>query len=144
MTIGLPRWFRLIFTGVMIALCIVMVTQIVSHQSMAAEIMTLQGKIDSAEKRLAKQQQQLEEANANLPTTLAEAETASPAAQAAKARVAELKQLKKDLQQQNAAQEARIAELEAQLAALPSPEDTTGQVDAAINPLKEAQNALQD
>lgn len=141
---GLPRWFRLLFVGVMLALCIVMVTQIIQHRSLAAEIVTLQGKLDTAQKRLAKQQKELDEYSAELPVVLAELETADPAARAAAERVAELKAQRNALRQENAEQAAIISDLQAQLAALPDPDATTTQVDASITHLTEAQSVLQN
>lgn len=144
MTNGLPRWFRILFVVVMLALCGVMVTQIIHHQSLTAQITTLQGKVDSAEKRLAKQEKELTEYSAELPQVLAELETAEPAAQAAVQQVADLKAERKLLREENAAQAEKIAGLEAQLATLPSPEESAGKIDDARTTLTEAQTQLSD
>lgn len=144
MTNGLPRWFRILFVVVMLALCGVMVTQIINHQSLTAQITDLQGKVDNAEKRLAKQEKELTEYSAELPQVLAELETAEPAAQAAVQQVTDLKAERKVLREENAAQAEKIADLEAQLAALPSPEESAGKIDDARTTLTEAQTQLSD
>lgn len=144
MTNGFPRWFRLLFVLVMLTLCTVMVTQIIQHHDLSARIADLRGKIETAEKRLAKQQAELEEYSAELPVVLAELETIAPAAEAAVARVAELKAQRSILRGTVADQAALIADLQARLAALPVPADTATQVDAALFSLSEAQSALPD
>lgn len=140
---GLPRWFRFLFVVVMLALCIVMVSQILCHQSLSAEISDLTGKIDTAQKRLLKQQREMEQYSAELPDVLAELEIAEPAAAAAAARVTELKAQRSALRETIAAQEAVIADLQNQLAALPAPADASGQVGEALTLLTQAQDALQ-
>ena len=85
----------------------------------------------------------MEQYSAELPDVLAELEVTAPAAEAAAARVTELKAQRSTLREAIAAQEAEIAELQAQLAALPVPTVTSGQVDAALTVLTEAQDALQ-
>lgn len=133
MSHGLPRWFRLLFVAVMLTLCAVLVTQIVRQQSLVAGIDDLQGKLDSAQKRLALQQRQLREATEELPLVLAELETAAPAAAAAEARVTELKTQRNFLRQEVEAQKARIAELQAQLDVLPNPDETAQTMNAATS-----------
>lgn len=142
MTNGFPRWFRLLFVVIMLALCTVMVTQIIQHQRLAGQITDLLGKIETAQKRLAKQEAELAAYSEELPGVLAELETATPAAEAVVARVAELKTQRSALRETTAAQAAQIAELQAQLAALPVPADTSAQLDAALTTLTEAYNAL--
>ena len=73
---GLPRWFRFLFVVIMLALCVVMVSQILRHQSLSAEIADLTGKLDTAQKRLLKQQREMEQYCAELPDVLAELEIA--------------------------------------------------------------------
>ncbi len=140
MTTGFPRWFRTLFVAVMLALCTVLVTQIIHHQDLSAQITTLQGQIDTARKRMVRQVRELEEYTAELPLVQAELEVAGPAAEAAAARVASLKAQRRALQDAIAAQEARIAELQAQLDALPDPADTVQQVDAVLTTLTDAQS----
>ena len=139
---GFPRWFRLLFVVVMLALCAVMVTQIVQHHDLSARIADLRGKIETAEKRLAKQQAELDEYNTELPVVLAELETAAPAAEAAVVQVNNLKTQRTALRETVAQQNALIADLQAQLAALPVPADTAVQLDAALTTLSEARDAL--
>ena len=139
---GLPRWFRFLFVVIMLALCVVMVSQILRHQSLSAEIADLTGKLDTAQKRLLKQQREMEQYSAELPDVLAELEIAEPAAEAAVARVTELKAQRSALRETVAAQEAVIAQLQSQLAALPVPADTSLQVDEVLTVLTEAQDAL--
>lgn len=139
---GLPRWFRFLFVVIMLALCVVMVSQILRHQSLSAEIADLTGKLDTAQKRLLKQQREMEQYCAELPDVLAELELAEPAAEAAAARVTELKAQRSALRETVAAQEAVIAQLQSQLAALPVPADTSLQVDEVLTVLTEAQDAL--
>ena len=138
MSHGLPRWFRLLFVAVMLVLCAVLVTQIVRQQSLVTSIDDLQGKLDSAQKRLALQQKQLREATEELPLVLAELETAAPAAAAAEARKDELKAQRNTLSQEVAAQRARIAELQAQHDTLPNPDETAQTVDATTSILNNA------
>lgn len=140
MTHGLPRWFRLLFVAVMLALCATVVTQILNHHDLAAQVSTIQGKLESAQKRLALQEKQLREAEAELPIVLAELETAEPAAQSAAAQVADMKTRRTELRQTIAAQDAQIADLTAQLAVLPDPADTAQQHDAVLTTLTEGRS----
>lgn len=140
MTHGLPRWFRLLFVAVMLALCATVATQILNHHDLAAQVSTIQGKLESAQKRLALQEKQLREAEAELPLVLAELETAEPAAQSAAAQVADMKTRRTELRQTIAAQDAQIADLTAQLALLPDPADTAQQHDAVLTTLTEGRS----
>lgn len=140
MTHGLPRWFRLLFVAVMLALCATVATQILNHHDLAAQVSTIQGKLESAQKRLALQEKQLREAEAELPIVLAELKTAEPAAQSAVAQVADMKTRRTELRQTIAAQDAQIADLTAQLALLPDPADTAQQHDAVLTTLTEGRS----
>ena len=144
MTHGLPRWFRLLFTGVMLALCAVMVTQLIHQRDTLALITSLEGKIDTAQKRLAKQELEYDEYTSELPAVLAELEETAPLAEAAAARAAELKAQRNALREENAALAAQIAELQAQLDALPAPEGIAQQMDDICTDLAEAADAVQN
>lgn len=137
MTNGFPRWFRVLFVALMLTLCTVLVTQIIHHQRLTAEIDVLLGKIDSAQKRMTRQVNELTEYSADLPQVLAELAVTGPAAEAAVARVNELKAERAALRAAIAQQEAIIADLQAQLAALPVPAETEDQVEAALTTLTE-------
>ena len=143
MTHGLPRWFRLLFVGVMLALCAVMVTHFIHQRSTLELIASLEAKIDSAQKRLAKQQKEYDEYTAELPEVLAELEIIAPQAEAATARAAELKAQRNALREENAAQAALIADLQAQLAILPDPEGIVQQMEDARTDLTHVFDAVQ-
>ena len=121
--------------AVMLALCAVMVTQIIHQQSLCEEISLLEGKLDSARKRLAKQEKELAEYTAELPLVQQELEEVQPAADAAAQRVDDLKAERRALREENAAQAKVIADLEAQLAELPDPDETNRVVDEAVTTL---------
>ena len=133
---GLPRWFCLLFVVVMLALCTVLISQILQHQALCDEIAVLQGKLETAQGRIPRQERELADYTAELPLVLAELEVVAPAAQAAEARVVELKAQRAALRETVAAQEARIAELQSQLDSLPVPDVTLQQVNEAIEVLE--------
>lgn len=143
MTHGLPRWFRLLFVGVMLALCAVMVTHFIHQRSTLELIASLEAKIDSAQKRLAKQQKEYDEYTAELPEVLSELEIIAPQAEAATARASELKAQRNALREENAAQAALIADLQAQLAILPDPEGIVQQMEDARTDLTHVFDAVQ-
>ena len=138
MTHGLPRWLRLLFTAVMLTLCAVMVTHLIHQHDTLAEIAALEGKIDSAQKRLAKQQLEYDEYTAALPEALAELDVVAPQAEAAANRAAELKSQRNALRDENAALDKQIADLEAQLAAVREQGNAYLELDEAYATLIEA------
>jgi len=144
MTHGLPRWFRLLFAGVMLLLCAVMVTQLIHQRDTLTLIDSLEGKIETAQKRLAKQQVEYDEYTADLPLVLAELEETAPLAEAASARAAALKLERNALREENAALAAQIADLQAQLDALPAPEGIAQKMDDVCSDLTDVSDALQN
>lgn len=142
MTKGLPRWFCALFTVVMLALCGMLVFQLMQQQSAQLQIVDLQNKIETSEKRLLKQQAEHAEYIAKLPLVEAELAEAAPQAEAAAARVAELKEQRKTLRAENESLKATLRELEEQSAAVNAKfnADTKGiseQLDQAIQSLTE-------
>ncbi len=115
---GLPRWFCALFTIVMLALCCVLVSQLMQQQNAQLQIIDLQNKIETSEKRLLKQQAEYAEYTAELPLVEAELADAAPQAEAAAARVAELKEQRKILRAENESLQATLHELEEQSAAI--------------------------
>lgn len=142
MTKGLPRWFCTLFTVVMLALCGMLVFQLMQQQSAQLQIVDLQNKIETSEKRLLKQQAEHAEYIAELPLVEAELAEAAPQAEAAAARVTELKEQRKTLRAENESLKATLRELEEQSAAVNAKfnADTKGiseQLDQAIQSLTE-------
>ena len=111
MTHGYPRWFRLFFALVMLAMCAIFVTQLISQRQAAEQIVLLQESIELQEKRLAKQQAEYDQYLAELPLVQAELEKNAPLAQAEAARVTELKAQRTTLREENAALAAELAAL---------------------------------
>lgn len=114
MTHGYPRWFRLFFAAVMLVMCAVFVTQLISQRQAAEQIVLLKESITLQEKRLAKQQAEYDEYLAELPLVRAELEQNAPLAQAAAAQVTELKAQRTALREENAALAAELAALQQQ------------------------------
>lgn len=114
MTHGYPRWFRLFFAVVMLAMCALFVTLLISQRQAAGQIGLLQESIELQEKRLAKQQAEYDQYLAELPLVQAELEKNAPLAQAEAARVTELKAQRTALREENAALAAELAALEQQ------------------------------
>lgn len=149
MTHGLPRWFRLLFTLVMLVLCCVVVAHLLHQNSAQTLIADLEAKIETSGQRLAKQQKEYDEYTALLPQVEAELAEAAPLAQAAAARVDELKAQRKTLRAENEALAAELTALQAQAeavgaAALADTESLSQQVDQAVSQLDAAIDALQE
>ncbi|MBQ8555888.1 MAG: hypothetical protein IJ438_08455 [Clostridia bacterium] len=111
----LPRWFRIVFVAVMIALCVTVVTQIPRQARLRSDISLAQEELSFSQQRLEKQLVEFEQIRTDLPLTEAELARVSPEAEAIYTREQELREQRKALRAENEAQAAAIAELEAQL-----------------------------
>lgn len=117
MTRGLPNWFRALFTAVMLAVCCIVVSQLIYQSGALTQIDDLQAKLEASEQRLAKQQLQYDEAVAKLPNVQELLAQVAPEAEAAVARKDELKAQCSALTAENATLEATLDDLKAQAAA---------------------------
>lgn len=139
MTQRLPGWFRALFTLVMLALCCVLVTTLIHQTNAQTRIADLQDKIEYTRKRLTKQQVEYEQYTGELPQVEAELAVIAPQADAAVARVNELKEQRKTLRAENQEIASRLSELLAQQEAgntefLADPQNITQYLDeAALN-----------
>ena len=139
MTQRLPGWFRALFTLVMLALCCVLVTTLIHQTNAQTQIADLQDKIEYTRKRLTKQQVEYEQYTGELPQVEAELAVITPQADAAVARVNELKEQRKTLRAENQEIASRLSELLAQQEAgntefLADPQNITQYLDeAALN-----------
>lgn len=139
MTQRLPGWFRALFTLVMLALCCVLVTTLIHQTNAQTQIADLQDKIEYTRKRLTKQQVEYEQYTGELPQVEAELAVIAPQADAAVARVNELKEQRKTLRGENQEIASRLSELLAQQEAgntefLADPQNITQYLDeAALN-----------
>ena len=118
MSRGLPKWFRALFVAVMLLTCAMVVTQVIRHVQLQDQIADLQLKVETTQKRLAKQQMEYDAYTAELPVVLAELETAEPAAAEAAAKADALKEQRKQLRAENAELAVRIEMLTEQLTQL--------------------------
>jgi len=114
MTRGLPGWFRALFTVVMLTLCAVLVSQLVYQTNAQAQISDLTLKLDTASKRLAKQQAEYDRYVAQLPQVQAELAQVAPQAEAAQTRKNELKAQCSALTAENKVLSTTLADLQAQ------------------------------
>ena len=135
----LPGWFRALFTLVMLALCCVLVTTLIHQTNAQTQSADLQDKIEYTRKRLTKQQVEYEQYTGELPQVEAELAVIAPQADAAVARVNELKEQRKTLRAENQEIASRLSELLAQQEAgntefLADPQNITQYLDeAALN-----------
>lgn len=144
MTKGFPLWFRLLFVGAMLAVCVVMVTQIIHQHSAVEELAVLQGKIESTQGRIPRQVRERDEARDALPDVLAELAEAQPLADEQTARVNELKASRNALRKEIEAQRALIAELEAALAELPDVSGNRQTLTTTYEQLNETLSEIQE
>ena len=140
MSYGLPRWFRLLFTCVMLTLCVVFVTGIIYQQQCNEELAEIEANIEHTSSRIPRQAKELAQYREELPAMLAELEPAEPAALAAQEQADVLKAQRNALRKEVATQEAQIQALDEQLAALPDPDETLATLENAINLLDQALN----
>ena len=117
MTRGLPGWFRALFTVVMLALCGVLVSQLIYQTNAQAQINDLTQKLDTTAKRLAKQEAEYNQYVAQLPQVQAELAQVAPQAEAAKTRKDELKAQCSALTAENKTLSSTLADLQAQASA---------------------------
>lgn len=105
MSKGLPRWFRLVFVLVMIVLCFVVVTQLISQRNYNQQLDELRNDIEIANGQLAKQKKDNRDR--------LEEKAAMEADIAVKAPIAEAKQAEKDaLKAEKKALKQEVADLE--------------------------------
>lgn len=125
MSRGLPKWFRALFVAVMLLTCAMVVTQVIRQVQLQDQIADLQLKVETTQKRLAKQQMEYDAYTAELPVVLAELETAEPAAAEAAAKADALKEQRKQLRAENAELAAALEELKTQAEAGLADEDSS-------------------
>lgn len=139
MKTSMPRWFTALLVAVLI-LCSVTVAAFLFHQAKVTEdIAQAKISLEAVQGRLRKQQQEYAEALEALPAALAELETLQPQAQAAYEQEQSLRQQRKDLRAENAAQADEIAALTAKKA---EDSDAAATLEA-IQQLEAALSALQ-
>lgn len=149
MTHGLPRWFRLLFTLMMLVLCSVVVTHLVHQRNAQQLIADLEAKIETSGQRLLKQQREYDEYSALLPEVESELAAVAPLAEAASARADELKAQRKALRAESEALAAELAALQAQAEAagaayMADTANLSQQVDQVVTQLDAAIDALQE
>lgn len=111
----LPRWFTAVMVIVLLAAAVTVVSQLSRQASLAAAIDEAAYDLSVLQRRLEKQQAEYDQALADLPQLLAHAEAIAPDAQAAYDQEQLLRQQRKDLRAENAAQAQEIADLQSEL-----------------------------
>ncbi len=129
----LPRWFRIVFVAVMLALCLAVVTQVPHQEEMQRLIVQRTDEIDVSRQRLRKQEMELAAARDALPAAQAELAVLAPQADAVYQREQELRARRKELR-------AQAKELDSQLADL----TVRAQEDPVVRQADEALSALAD
>lgn len=112
---SLPRWFTAVMVIVLLAAAVTVVSQLSRQASLAAAIDETAYDLSVLQRRLEKQQAEYDQALADLPQLLAQAEAIAPDAQAAYDQEQLLRQQRKDLRAENAAQAQEIADLQSEL-----------------------------
>lgn len=105
MSKGLPRWFRLVFVLVMIFLCFVVVTQLISQRNYNQQLDELRNDIEIANGQLAKQKKDNRDRLAEKAAMEADIAVKAPIAEVAQAEKDALKAEKKALKQEVASLE---------------------------------------
>ena len=105
MSKGLPRWFRLVFVLVMIVLCFVVVTQLISQRNYNQQLDELRNDIEIANGQLAKQKKDNRDRLAEKAAMEADIAVKAPIAEVAQAEKDALKAEKKALKQEVASLE---------------------------------------
>jgi sensor histidine kinase YesM len=100
MSKGLPRWFRLVFVLVMIVLCFVVVTQLISQRNYNQQLDELRNDIEIANGQLAKQKKDNRDRLAEKAAMEADIAILAPIAEAEQAKKDALKAEKKALKQE--------------------------------------------
>ena len=100
MSKGLPRWFRLVFVLVMIVLCFVVVTQLISQRNYNQQLDELRNDIEIANGHLAKQKKDNRDRLAEKAAMEADIAILAPIAEAEQAKKDALKAEKKALKQE--------------------------------------------
>lgn len=105
MSKGLPHWFRLVFVLVMIVLCFVVVTQLISQRNYNQQLDELRNDIEIANGQLAKQKKDNRDRLAEKAAMEADIAVKAPIAEVAQAEKDALKAEKKALKQEVASLE---------------------------------------
>lgn len=111
----LPCWFRWICVAAMLLVCLTLVTQLPLQASLTARVTELTHSIDVSRQRLAKQQQEYQQALTDLPAVQSELESVRPSAQAVYQREQELRAQRKALRAENQQLADQVAGLQAEL-----------------------------
>lgn len=135
----LPRWFRVVFVAVMLALCCAVAVHAFEHERLVQQIDQLTEEVSITHQRLRKQQMEYDQALADLPRMEAELAVVGPQAEAIYQQEQELRTLRKALRAEAKDLEAQLAALQAD-AAQSSADDAD--VQAAIRLLEEARDSL--
>lgn len=116
MNTSLPRWFKPLLVAVLLLCCVVTAASLFQQAQLKADIVQAQRDLEITHGRLRKQEQEYAEVIEALPATQAAVAELQPQAQAAYEEEQALRQQRKELRAENAAQAEEIATLREQVA----------------------------
>lgn len=116
MNTSLPRWFKPLLVAVLLLCCVVTAASLFQQAQLKADIVQAQRDLAITHGRLRKQEQEYAEVIEALPATQAAVAELQPQAQAAYEEEQALRQQRKELRAENAAQAEEIATLREQVA----------------------------
>ncbi len=108
-------WFAAVFAAVMLLVCVMVAASAVTLSSLRREAADISGKTEAALQRLAKQEYEFGQIEAELPLKTEELALKAPQAEALSTREDELRQQRKDLRKENKELAKTIESLEEQL-----------------------------
>lgn len=135
MNTSLPRWFKPLLVAVLLLCSVVTAVSLFQQAQLTADIAKAQRDLDTLQGRLRKQEQEYAEVIEALPATLTELEEIRPQAQAAYEQEQALRQQRKDLRTENAAQAEEITALTATVA-------QDGDVSDTLEAIRQLESAL--
>lgn len=115
MNTSLPRWFKPLLVAVLLLCCVVTAASLFQQAQLKADIVQAQRDLEIMHGRLRKQEQEYAEVIEALPATQAAVAKLQPQAQAAYEEEQALRQQRKELRAENAAQAEEIATLREQI-----------------------------
>lgn len=116
MNTSLPRWFKPLLVAVLLLCCVVTAASLFQQAQLKADIVQAQRDLAITHGRLRKQEQEYAKVIEALPATQAAVAELQPQAQAAYEEEQALRQQRKELRAENAAQAEEIATLREQVA----------------------------
>lgn len=140
---GLPAWFRLLFTVMMLAVCAVVAFCTVERVSLEYQAEDLARSVETSHQREKKQEYEYDQVVTELPQTKAELEEVLPRAEAAQATVTDLKAQRKALREEKENLEAELETAKTEEAeALQQVETLQAEVDALKQQVEELTKQL--